>query len=177
MYVRQRVRARVCCVLVRACVCVIACVTVCDRVRARARVCVYVCPCVCVDLRQYAEVALPAEGSVLITTFGRVEHHSRVPPSRKARPRPILSSMMCLGFNIGERARVRVVVGERVCAGAITAQKRPYMIISPIQSPYILRSEPCTGLLGILKSARNTARDIFVPRAMYMYLVPAERCS
>jgi hypothetical protein len=75
--------------------------------------------------------------------------------------------VMRLGFSIVERARVRVGVGERVCVGAMTAQKRPYRIMSPIESPYVLRSEPCTGLIGIPESARNTARDIFVPRAVY----------
>jgi hypothetical protein len=71
--------------------------------------------------------------------------------------------MRLLEVTIVERARMRVGVGERVCAGAMTAQKRTYSIISM----YVLRTEPCNGLIGILESARNTARDTFVPRAVY----------
>jgi hypothetical protein len=73
-------------------------------------------------LHQYAEVALPAEGSVPITTFGA----GGTTITNAAKPKSNVTgytSVMRLGFNIVGRVRVRVGVGERVGAGAMTAQK------------------------------------------------------
>ena len=91
-----------CCDLMRACVCD----RVCDRVRMYARVCVCVWPCVCVYLHQYAEVALPAEGSVPITTSGAggTAFTSAAKPKSKATAH---TRVMRLGSSIVERARVR----------------------------------------------------------------------
>ena len=86
----------------RACVCD----RVCDRVRMYA--CVFVCvwPCVCVYLHQYAEVALPAEGSVPTTTSGAGGNAftSAAKPKIKATAH---TRVMRLGSSIVERARVR----------------------------------------------------------------------
>jgi hypothetical protein len=73
-------------------------------------------------MHQYAEAALPAEGSVPITSSGAggTALTSAAKPKSKATAH---TSVMRLGFSIVERARVGV--GERVCAGAITAQIRP----------------------------------------------------
>jgi hypothetical protein len=82
---------------------------------------------------------------------------------------------MRLGFSIVERVRVRVGVGEIVCAGAMAAQKSPY---KPDTSPYELRSEPCTGSLERQKVRRTqlvmfspcepcTGRAVFL-RAVYL---------
>jgi hypothetical protein len=92
-------------------VCVIACVPVC--VCMRAFVCVW--PCVCAYMHHYVEVSLPAEGSVPITTSsaGGTTFTSAAKPKSKAAAH---TSVMRFGFNIVERARVRVGVGERVCA-------------------------------------------------------------
>jgi hypothetical protein len=65
-----------------------------------------------------------AEGSVPITTshVGETAFTSAAKPKSVA---TVLTSVMRLGVNIVERARVRVGVGERLCAGAMAAQKRP----------------------------------------------------
>jgi hypothetical protein len=108
--------ARVLCDLVRACVCD----RVCNLVRMYAHACECMWSCVCVYLHQYAEVALPAEGSVPITTFGA----GGTTFTRAAKPKSnttAYTSVMRLGFNIV--GRVRVGVGERVGAGAMTAPK------------------------------------------------------
>jgi hypothetical protein len=104
------------CVRVRVCVCV--CVCVCDSVR------VSVWPCVCVYMHMYAEVALPAVGSIPITTCGAggTAFPNVATPKSRATAH---TSVIRLGFSIVERARVRVGVGERMCAGAMTTQKRP----------------------------------------------------
>jgi hypothetical protein len=96
------------------CVCVCVCDRVYDRVRMYARVCDRVWPCVCPD----------EDGSVPITTSGAGEtaFTSAAKPKSKATAH---TSVMRLGSSIVERARVQVGVGERVCAGAMTAQKCP----------------------------------------------------
>jgi hypothetical protein len=62
--------------------------------------------------------------SVPITTFGAggTAFTSAAKPKNKATAH---TSVTGLGFSIVDRARVRVGVGVRVCAGAMTAQKRP----------------------------------------------------
>jgi acyl-coenzyme A thioesterase PaaI-like protein len=74
-------------------------------------------------MHQYIEVALPEEGSVPNTTpsAGGTAFTSATKPKSKATGH---TSVMRLGSSIVERARVRVGVGERVCASAMTAQKR-----------------------------------------------------
>jgi hypothetical protein len=75
-------------------------------------------------MHNYGEVALPAEGSVPITTScasGTAFTSAATPKSRATD----YTSVIRLGSIIVERARVRVGVGERVCAGAMTARKRP----------------------------------------------------
>jgi hypothetical protein len=103
-YVCGRVRARMCCDLMRVCVCVIACVTGC--VCMRAFVCVCVWPCVCVYLHHYAKVALPAEGSLPITTSG-VSGTALTSPAKPKIKATAHTSVMRLGSSIVERTRVR----------------------------------------------------------------------
>jgi hypothetical protein len=103
---------------VTVCVCMRGCVYVSDSVRVYVTVCVY--------MYHYAEVALPGEGSVRINTSGAggtAITSAAKPKSRATAP----TRVMRLGYSIVERARVRVDVGERVCAGAMASQKRPYM--------------------------------------------------
>ena len=85
---------------------VCVCDRVCDRVRMYACVCVCLSPCVCVYLHQYAEVALPPEGSVPITTSGAggTAFTSAAKPRIKSTAH---TSVMRLGSSIVVRARVR----------------------------------------------------------------------
>jgi hypothetical protein len=79
---------------------------------------VRVCVTVLVYMYQYTEVALPAEGSVPITTSdaGGTAFASAAKPKNRATAH---ASVMRLEFCIVERARVRLGVGERVYAGAM----------------------------------------------------------
>jgi hypothetical protein len=67
----------------------------------------------------------PAEGSVPITT----SHVGETAFTSAAKPKSVATaptSVMRLGVNIVERARVRLGVSERLCAGAMAAQKNPF---------------------------------------------------
>jgi hypothetical protein len=92
---------------------------------------------------------LLAEGSVPITTYGAggTSFTSAAKPKSGA---TAPASVMRLGFNNVERAQVRVVVGERVYAGAMAAQ---------IDMLYKLDTKPlCTAVRAVYRPNWNTIK-------------------